>query len=68
MESIDWPIFPLALGASDAGFGSGHVHPIRNRRFSGSHHIHEELGREPTRQEVQEAAGLHLPHQERGET
>lgn len=57
-------IFPPAVGASDAGFGSGYVHPVRNRCFSGSHHVHEEPGRQPTGQEVQEAAGLHLSHQE----
>lgn len=53
----------LPVGASDAGAGPGDVHPFRHWGFSGAVHIHEELGHQPTRQEEQKAARLHLPHQ-----
>lgn len=55
-------VFTLAVGASDAGSGSSHVHSVRNWCFSGSYHVHEKPGRQSTGQEVQEAAGLHLSH------
>ena len=57
---------PSYPGASDAGAGPGHVHPVGHRRVTGADHLHEEPGREPAGQEEQEAEGRHLPHQERG--
>ena len=53
-------------GASDVGAGPSYVHPVGHRRVPGANHLHEESGCEPARQEEQEAAGCHLPHQKRG--
>lgn len=58
--------FVASSGASDVGSGSSHVHPVRHWCVPGANHLHEEFGRQPTRQEEQEAAGLHLPHQKWG--
>lgn len=56
------PVVPSS-GASDVGSGSGHVHLVGHRRVPGADHLHEEFGCQPARQEEQEAAGLHIPHQ-----
>lgn len=56
-------LFAPSSGPTDVGSGSSHVHSVGDRCVPGPHHLHEELGREPARQEKQEAAGLHLPHQ-----
>lgn len=58
--------FASSSGATDVGSSSSHVHFVRDWCVSGPHHLHEELGCEPARQEKQEATGLHLPHQKRG--
>lgn len=58
--------FTSSSGTTDAGSGSSHVHSVRYWCVSGPHHLHEKLGCESARQEKQEAAGLHLPHQKRG--
>lgn len=50
-------------GATDVGSGSSYVHSVRHWCVPGPYYLHEELGRQPTRQEKQEAAGLHLPNQ-----
>ena len=63
---LDAPPLPSYPGASDAGAGPGHVHPVGHRRVTGADHLHEEPGRESAGQEEQEAAGRHLSHQERG--
>lgn len=56
----------FASGSSDVGSGSSHVHPVRHWRVPGAHHLHEEFGCQPARQEEQEAAGLYLPNQKWG--
>lgn len=53
-------------GASDAGPCARHVHPVRDRCVSGPDDVHEELGCQPTRQEIKETTGFYLPHQKRG--
>ena len=57
---------PGCDGASDAGAGPGHVHPLRHRRLRNSDHLHAQPGRLPQRQEVQEGR-LELSRQERGQ-
>lgn len=56
--------FVASPGASDVGSCSSDVHPVRHRCVPGADNLHEESGCQPARQEEQEAAGLHLPHQE----
>lgn len=58
--------FVASSGSSDVGSGSSHVHPVRHWRVPGAHHLHEEFGCQPARQEEQEAAGLYLPNQKWG--
>ena len=58
--------FLLSAGSTHVGPGPSHVHPLRDRRVSGAHNLHEKSGCEPTRQKVQEATRCHLSHQEWG--
>lgn len=59
--NVHW--FVADSGASDVGSGSSHVYPVRHRCVPGANNLHEEFGCQPARQEEQEAARLHLPHQ-----
>lgn len=58
-----YSLFVASSGATDVGAGPSHVHSVRHWCVPGANHLHEESGCQPARQEEQEAAGLHLPHQ-----